>query len=98
MKRSIFLLAAILIPGVCISGCGSQEDLKKADAAVAKFHAQLDAGNFAQIYSGSDGALKSATSQQKFVELLSAIHRKLGPVKNAERQGFFINWSTSGFA
>jgi Protein of unknown function (DUF4019) len=86
----------ILLVALLNLGCGTQKDLVNTDAAVSKFHAQLDAGNFTQIYADSDQAMKDAASQQKFVDLLSAIHRKLGAVKNANRQGFFVHWGTSG--
>ena len=77
-------------------GCGARKDLASTDLAVAKFHTQLDAASFAQIYSDSSEAMKNASPKEKFVAFLDAVHRKLGAVKSTSRKGFFINWGTSG--
>ena|ERR1700693_834198 len=95
MKHLARMLVVSFVSIFCLS-CGTHADLQRADAAVANFHNQLDAGNFNQIYQDSGSALKGETSQQNFVDLLSAIHRKLGNVKSAERGGFFVNYGTSG--
>jgi len=94
MRRMAFVLTAMFC--LFVAGCGAKRDLASTDSAVARFHAQLDAGNFDQIYLDSGDAMKKATPQQKLVDLLSAIHRKLGNVKSASRQRFFINWGSSG--
>jgi hypothetical protein len=79
-----------------MTGCGTGQELSKTDAAVKKFHDQLDAGSFAQIYADSDDGMKKAASETKLTELLAAVNRKLGHVRKADRQGFFVNWNTSG--
>jgi hypothetical protein len=79
-----------------LCGCGAKEEIKTAEAAVGLFHEQLNVGGFAQIYDASDTAMKNATSQEKFVALLDAIHRKLGWVQSSNRQSFFINYGTNG--
>ena len=94
MRRMAALFVAVLC--VSVAGYGAKKDLATTDSAVVKFHAQLDAGNFDQIYLDSGDGMKKATTQQKLVDLLSAIHRKLGNVKSANRRNFFINWGTSG--
>jgi hypothetical protein len=50
---------------------GTLKALGQADLAVAKFHQQLDAGSFDQIYNDSDSELKSVTTQQKFRHFLA---------------------------
>jgi hypothetical protein len=94
MKRMALVFAAVFC--LFVGGCGAKKDLANTESAVVKFHAQLDAGSFDQIYADSGAAMKKATSQQKLVDLLSAIHRKLGNVKNSNRQKFFMNWGTAG--
>jgi len=96
MKQThiLWFLGWLLLP--LLAGCGMHQDLNKTDAAVSKFHEQLDAGSFAQIYADSDDAMKKAASEARLTDLLSAVNRKLGHVKKADRQGFFVNWNTSG--
>lgn len=96
MRRIVFVMCCISCCLFIPSGCGSQKDMAKAEAAVVLFHEQLNEGNFDKIYSDSDYALKSATSQEKMVNLLAAVHRKLGAVKSANRESFLVNYSTSG--
>jgi hypothetical protein len=96
MRRALFTsLSAVLFVSV-IAGCGGKQQIANAEAAVTQFHAELNAGNFDQIYTESDAAMKNASSQEKFVALLDAVHRKLGTVKSANRQTFFMNYGTSG--
>lgn len=96
MKRVLFTSLCAISFVFLGAGCGAKQDIRNADRAVTEFHAQLNAGNFDQIYTQSDTAMKTASSQEKFVALLEAIHRKLGEVKSADRQSFFMNSGTSG--
>lgn len=94
--RRLSSAVSVIALALLATGCGARKDLANSDVAVAKFHAQLDAGNFDQIYADSGQAMKSATTKDKLVSLLDAIHRKLGNVKSTNRQGFNINWGTIG--
>jgi len=96
MRRiaSALILASCFVVSLC--GCGAKEEIQTAEAAVGQFHEQLNAESFAQIYEGSDTAMKNAASQEKFVALLGAVHRKLGWVQNSNRQTFFFNYGTNG--
>jgi Protein of unknown function (DUF4019) len=96
MRRALFTSLSIVLFVMAVAGCGGKQQIASAEAGVTQFHAQLDAGNFGQIYTDSDSAMKSASSQEKFVALLEAIHRKLGAVKSANRQTFFFNYGTTG--
>ena len=96
MTTKFRFLVTVLFLLVWITGCGIQENLKRSDAAVFKFHSQLNAGAFDQIYADSSDALKESTTQKRFVDLLTAVHRKLGSVKSANRTKFFVNYDTSG--
>ena len=96
MRRPLFTSLSALWLVLLVVGCGGKQQVASAEAAVTQFHADLNAGNFDQIYLASDPAMKNASSQEKFVALLDAVHRKLGPVKSANRQTFFINYGTAG--
>ena len=96
MRNFLAFAMGALVLSAALAGCGAKKDMGQAEEAVAAFHAQLNAGNFEQIYNDSDNLLKNATSQERFVNLLSAVHRKLGAVKSADRQGFFMNYNGQG--
>ena len=96
MRRLVtrVFLASCFIVSMC--GCGAKEEIHTADMAIGQFHEQLNAESYTQIYDASDAAMKNAVTQEKFVALLDAIHRKLGWVKNSNRQSFFLNYATNG--
>ena len=96
MRRVLFTSSSIVLFLLAVAGCGGKQQIANAEAAVTQFHAELNAGNFDHIYTDSDAAMKNASSQEKFVALLNAIHRKLGAAKSANRQSFFMNYGTSG--
>jgi len=96
MRRThtLWFLGWVLLP--LLTGCGVRQELRDADAAVKKFHEQLEAGSFARFYADSDDVMKKAATETKLTDLLSAVSRKLGHVKSADRQGFNVNWDSSG--
>jgi len=77
-------------------GCGTGKDVTAAEEHVTNFHRQLDSQGFLDIYNQADPKLKEITKSEEFVGLLTAVHKKLGNVQNATRQGFYVNFSTSG--
>ena len=92
-----FLFASLLaVLGTVLAACGSQKDIGAASEAVARFHAQLDNQDYATIYSQTDQRFRDSSSQPDFLALMNAVHSKLGKVTDATRQGFFVNYNTSG--
>ena len=81
---------------VSLAGCSMSADTKLAEQAVPKFHEMLDAGQFNAIYTASSEDLKKAATQENFVALLEAVHRKLGPSKSSEQKSWNVNYHTSG--
>ena len=77
-------------------GCSMSKDAAVAEQAVPRFHEQFDTGRFDTIYAGAGDDLKSATTQQEFVALLEAVHRKLGNTKTADKTAFTVNYNMSG--
>ncbi len=95
MRR--LLVATITIAWLCLlGGCSMSADASLAEQAVPTFHQQLDAGNFDAIYAAAGDELKKVASQQDFVALLEAVHRKLGNTKASEKTGWQVNYQTSG--
>lgn len=86
------MVAAVLALGAC----SMQADLGSAQAAVAHFHTQLDAEQYAAIYASTAPDLKRVSSEEKFSALLAAVHRKLGKVQSVKRQNWRVNYNTAG--
>jgi len=81
MRRPIVAAAIALL-----AACTQSVDRQPAEAAVQRFHAELDAGRYDDIYGATAGALKSATPQSRFVGLMSGIHAKLGTVQSSRQK------------
>ena len=89
-----FLVVAALMAALC--GCSMSADTAIAEQGVPKFHEQLDAGRFDEIWDQAADELKKASPQPEFVEFLSAVHRKLGNTRSADKTGWNVNYQTSG--
>jgi len=70
--------------------------MRLAGDGVTRVHAQMDDAKFLDIYSQAGVALRNASSQQDFIDFMSAVHRKRGKVQSASRTRFFVNFTTSG--
>jgi hypothetical protein len=93
MTRTFLRLVALAF---ALTGCSVSADTAAAEAGVPRFHQLLDAGKFVEIYEQSSEDLKKTATQQDFVALLEAVHRKLGNTKSSDKQGWNINYHTSG--
>lgn len=87
---SVGVIAAVL------GACSMAQDAAQAEGAVQQFHQQLDAGQSAAIYAAAGDELKKVSSEQEFVPLLDAVHRKLGAFKSAAQNGWRVNYQTAG--
>jgi hypothetical protein len=87
------LTAALVL---VVAGCSMSADTRVAEEAVARFHAMLDAAQFEAIYAESADDLKQVATQEKLIDLLEAVHRKLGPMKSSVKQTWNVNYHTSG--
>lgn len=76
-------------------GCSSF-DTGPAEAAVTRFHAELDSEQYDQIYAGAAEDLRQVSAADDFRDLLAAVHRKLGAARSAQRLGWRLNDQTSG--
>lgn len=90
MKRfSIFLV-------LLLCACSAVRGTENAERGVARFRASYERAEFGQIYSAAHPDLKQATSQRDFLQLMEAIHRKMGKVKGAARTNANVNVNPSG--
>lgn len=90
------LATAAAAAAMLLGGCSAIQDAKAADAQIAAFHQKLNAQDFAGIYAGAAPELKASTSQDQIVQLLSAIHRKLGAFQSGADTGWHENLNTGG--
>lgn len=94
-QRLCFVIVTVLV--VSGSACSAFTKGKgNAEAAVAQFHNQYNAGQFREIYIQTDEEFKKSTSETDFVALLEALRRKLGTVKQASPAGWRMNASPMG--
>ena len=86
----------LILVTAALAGCSMKEDIASTDAAVARFHQQLDAGKLDAIVQGTGPDMKAAPSAAMFGPILAAVHRKLGKVIATQRLGFNDQETTSG--
>ncbi|NYT39170.1 DUF4019 domain-containing protein [Sphingomonas sp. R-74633] len=87
--RVLVILAAAL----ALSACSIGKDVPVAEAAVAHFHRQLDAGKFAESWQQGASELRGATAQDKWLKLLDVVHTKLGKFRSAKTVGWNDNFN-----
>lgn len=92
-----FCLAAVLIAGLgVLPSCSAAKSKQTAEQGVARFHAQLDAEQYHDIYSQASLEFQKSGSEADLTEFFSAVHRKLGYVQKAEENTFYVNFGTAG--
>jgi hypothetical protein len=87
---------AFVLFGLLFCGCSGQQDFQKAERATDEFHMQFAKGNYGEIYDASDSAIKTSATREQMIGMLQRINRKLGPCGDPNRQGFNVNYHTSG--
>ena len=95
--RIKYLILLTLVAALQLS-CGVKKGKENAERAVEKFHSQLNAGQFQQIYSESDEAFRKAVTEEQALQLFDAVRRKLGTVQHAKLTGWHVNATTGGTA
>jgi hypothetical protein len=91
---AFFLLFSFSFFGACSINFIKGKDA--AEKSVKKFHDQLNAGNFKEIYAGLADEFKNASSEEETLQLFEAVSRKLGKVKNAKLQSWNMQANTGG--
>ena len=95
--RLALFIVLLMLPACC--SCSLRADLAIAEAAVAHFHDQFNAGQFQDIYLHSGAQLKNSAPQIEFINFLSGVQRKLGVVKQTRMINFTVrNKSIGTFA
>ena len=88
----IFLIVSLLL----LSACSGGEQTEQANAAIERFHADLNRGDFGQIYARTDPEWKQSSPEKASTQLFSGIRRKLGQFKSSKQIGWKVNYGTNG--
>lgn len=92
VSRFLVVFAALAM----VAGCSMQQSFKDADAKVAQFHSARDRGQWQTIWTDADPQMRESTSHAQFDKLMSAVHRKLGKVRETKQTGWNANATTGG--
>lgn len=71
-------------------------DTRLAETQVNYFHLALDEGDGGRLYDESGDEFKRMSQRQQFVDLIAAVHRKLGRVVASEKAGWNVSYNTGG--
>ncbi|MCB1025638.1 MAG: DUF4019 domain-containing protein [Acidobacteria bacterium] len=96
MNKINAVCTGIILLFVSLSCSTFIEGNKLAGAAVENFHTQFNKKNFGAIYEGADDEFKKSVTEKEWTELLAAVHRKLGTVKESSSAGWKVNTTTAG--
>jgi len=84
VPRSALLLALAF----ALVGCGLMEGVDTAEAAVATFHKQYNAGSFGEMFDTSAEDLRATAARDEFVRTMASLRSKLGSMRGTARIGF----------
>ena len=93
----LFTARTLLVAGpLFLQACSPSKANQAAVEGVTKFHGELDAEQYHEIFSQASPEFQKSGTETELTQFFSAVHRKLGNVQNAHEQGFFINFNTGG--
>jgi len=80
-----------ILAAATLAGCGLKETYKVTGAEAAKFHAEMDAGQYEKIWAEAAPDFRKSGDKQSFLALMEAIGKKLGKVKETKQTGWNVN-------
>ena len=89
ISQTIMALALLLFLGLACGG--SYNEAVVADE-VSMFESRFNEGKFVEIYKNSAKSLQEASSEREFVDLLSAISKKLGRMGEKKLVKWNVNY------
>lgn len=92
MPKRLLVLAATLL----LAACSFTADKSTAEAGVERFHQMIAAGQFEEIYAQAAPEFQAAAPRESTVALFRSIHDRLGPVRQANQQGWEVNMADGG--
>lgn len=95
--RHVIVLIFVLATLFAVTSCSVTKGKKIAEAAVDKFHARFNEGQYHEIFTESDDAFQKATDGEAgAIAVFEALRRKLGVIKQAKQTGWHVNANTTG--
>ncbi len=92
--RPILPFFALIVICIALPACSNVVNGKDlADKQVPIFHQLFNEQKYQEIISGADPDMLKASPEAKIIELLQAVNRKLGSVKQSNT----INWNVNSF-
>ena len=91
--KHLILLALVAL---LFSSCSLGKHKETAEKAVVKFHQQLNAGQYREIYVQCGQKFRESASESDTIALFEAIRRKLGSVVNTKQLGWNVNTTPGG--
>lgn len=76
---------------ILLASCGVKQSMEDATAEIAQFHTRYGKENYKAIWASTSDEFRKITTQDQFQRLLTAIHAKLGAVKETKQQGWQAN-------
>lgn len=86
-------LFALLLLVVGIGACSAGADIAAVEQEVAGFHRLYNEEQFEDIHGAASDAFIRSTTARDFDQMMRAVHQRLGPVGNANRTGFSVNYN-----
>lgn len=86
----------VLAMTLLVSACSGGEDVAVAERAIGRFHAELNAGDYARIQAESSPEWRQASAIPETIQLFSGIHNKLGPFVSGKQTGWRVNFGAGG--
>ena len=96
MNKINLLIISFVFLFLTISCSSIMKGKELAEPAVANFHAQFNAEKYSEIYDQADDEFKKSVNEKEWIELLEAVHRKLGTVTKSDSESWNVNTTTSG--
>src|SRR5215471_5100839 len=94
--RVLHRWSLVVIAVAVLTACSASKDFDLANTAIARLRSLMTEQKFDQIYAEAADELKKTTTEPNLTRLLSAIERKLGPVKTTTANGWTVNYNSSG--
>jgi Protein of unknown function (DUF4019) len=94
IKIKDFILFACV--ALLFSSCSLGKHKEAAEKAVTKFHRQLNAGQYREIYVQCGQKFRESTSEADAIALFDGVRRKLGSVVNTKQSGWNVNTTPGG--
>jgi hypothetical protein len=88
-RWTVVAVLVVLIAVIWRCGKSDSADIRISDQAIVRFHQQFNAGAFEDIYDDASDQLRSSTTKDEWLKLLSAVQRKLGGFVRADGNTYY---------